>query len=178
MSVQTTYNDSPPIGFHGMLADNGTPRDVKPMINADTVSIAFGRAVIYKSGGNAQDARLPSAQADKVVGIVLHSNAYSRAWTDSNGTFGDLDSVGLRPGVMMNVLRRGRIMVYSEDGVTKGDRLWVRAISAEDGTEFYGGLNNAADASKMIDCTGQGQWQQTAAAGELSILDCDFMQEA
>lgn len=177
MSVQTSYNDAPAIGFAGMLADDG-PHDIMAMINQDTASIAFGRGVIFKSGGNDQDVKLPlTSQADKVVGIVVHSNAYSRSWTDVNGTFGQVDSVGLRPGVMMNVLRKGRILVVCEDGCTKGDRLYVRAVSAEDGTEFYGGLNNASDSTDMIDCTGQGQWLTTTAAGQLAVLEVDFQSE-
>lgn len=174
MSVQTSYNDAPPIGFNGMLADEG-PHGIMAMINQDTASIAFGRGVIFKSGGNDQDAKLPlTSQTDKVAGIVVHSNAYSRSWTDVNGTFGQVDAVGLRPGVMMNVIRQGRVLVVCESGCTKGDRLFVRAVSAEDGTEFYGGLNNAAVASKMIDCQGQGQWLTTAAAGQLAVLEVDF----
>jgi len=176
MSVQTTYSDAPARGFEGMIV--GKDFDVMPMINAAaSASIAFGRAVIFKSGGNAQDADLPSAETDKVAGIVVHSNAYSRAYTDSNGTFGDLDSTGLRPGVMMNVLRKGVVLVICEDGCTKGDRLWVRAVGSTP-PEYLGGLNNADDSTDMIDCTGQGQWLETKAAGELAMLEVDFMQEA
>lgn len=176
MSVQTTYSDAPVRGFEGMV--DGGPHDIMPMINAAaSASIGFGRAVIFKSGGNAQDADLPSSETDKVAGIVVFSQAYSRAYTDSNGTFGDLDSTGLRPGVMMNVLRKGRILVVCEDGCTKGDRLWVRAVAGA-APEYLGGLNNADDGTDMIDCTGQGQWLETKAAGELCWLEVDFMAEA
>jgi hypothetical protein len=177
MSVQTTFSRDPAIGYAGMLDSNVT-HDILTMVNAEaSASIAFGRAVKFKDTVTTdKDAVLPKAQADKLIGIVVHSHNYAAAWTDvtSNTTYGELDSVGIKPTGMLNVLRRGRILVVCEDGCEAGDKLYVRVVSAEDGTEFYGGLNNAADASDMIDATASGTWLTSCAAGGLAWLDVNF----
>lgn len=179
---QNTYPVDPPIGFNGQIVGPIEQCDIFTLKNVEvSASIAFGRAVVFKTASPASnlDALLPAAQADLVAGIVFHQHGYMPAFqtTDIDGNVvvnGEMDAVGLVPGTLMGVLRKGKILVVCEDGCAVGDRLFVRAISGAP-PEFLGGLNNAADASDMIDCTKQAQWLTSATAGGLAILSVDFL---
>lgn len=165
MAVQTSYGTSMTAAIEGALADNG-PHDVVTRYNEEaSAKIPFGRGV--KFGANDNGALLPAAETDKVVGIVLHTDQYT------TGSDGELTSTGLIPDAMMSVLRKGRVWVTAEDGCAPGDRLWVRCTAGGAG-EVVGGLNNADEGTETIDCTAQGVWLTTAAAGELAILEVDF----
>lgn len=175
LALQTTYSTAPAIGFEGML--EGTyPAMIVTAKNAEaSASIGFGRAVVRKAVPTSDlDAVLPSAETDKPFGIVVHSHNYTRTWIDADGnTLGDLDTTGLKPGVLLSLLRKGRILVKCEDGCVPGDKLWIRAVAAGD-PEFLGGLNSADDSTDMIDATAMGEWQSTATAGGLAWLEVDF----
>jgi len=125
------------------------------------------------------DVLIPSTQADLVAGILIYENDYIPTFdtVDINGavvTAGQLKvGVGLIPGTLMSTIRRGKIRVICESAVKPGDRLFVRALVGT-GLQIVGGLGNAADASKMIDCTKQGVWLSSAAAGGIAVLSVDF----
>lgn len=166
--VQTTYNISMTKAIEGALADNG-PHDIRAFYNAEaSASIAFGRAVKFGSADRA--ALLPTAETDKIQGITIHvSNVYTVGFDGAQ-----LDAVGMRPGVVMSVLRKGRIWARARKAATRGDRLWVRAVSSDTGLETRGGLENADDSTDTIDCTAQGVWLESVAEGELGVLEVDF----
>ena len=85
----------------------------------------------------------------------------------------DTATTGVKVGGMLNVLRKGRIWVVSEDGNNIGDRVWVRAVAAGD-PEFLGGIVNADDGTDTVDCTNQGVFLTSASAGGLAIVEVDF----
>lgn len=177
MDVQTTFSDAPAAGYAGML-DSNVDHDIITMKNAEaSAEMAFGRGVVFKTTAPTSDkeAYLPSAETDTPIGIVVHSHNYAPAWTDvaSGTTYGGLGSTGVKPGEMINVLRKGRILVVCEDGCKPGDKLWIRAVAAGD-PEFLGGLNNADDGTDMIDATSKGTWLTSASAGGLAWLDVNF----
>ena len=175
MTLQSTYLTVPAIGYVGMLEGYG--HDIATMLNADSVSIPFGAAVALKpSPTTDKDAYLPATSSDNVFGIVAHSHAYGRTWTDADSTVhGELDGTGLVVGDMMNIVRRGKILVTPMQTVAVGDRLYV---SYAVGTPFTakGQLGNASVGSTTIDCTTRGEWL-TAATGTtgLAWLDCTFV---
>jgi len=180
MALQTDYPTTTPAAFNGSLVGSIEDHDIAPFINQDTVSIGFGRGVAFKTSSPATDldVLLPATQSDLVAGIVIHFDQYPRAFTttDITGasvTIGQLDGTGLRPGTMMAVLRRGMINVICDSGCAVGDRLFVRSTTASGGA--VGGLGNAADSTNMIDCTKQGQWMSSAAAGAVAQLWVDFV---
>lgn len=168
MAIQTTYTNKPVLGIEGQLADGGE-HDIMPMYNSEaSAEIGFGRAVKFGStSGTDQDALLPTAETDIIAGIVVFDHSHS------SSAGGDLGTVGIRPQGMLNVLRKGRILVKCEDGCTPGQRLWVRAVGSTP-PEYLGGLNSADDSTDMIDCTNQGVWLTTAAAEGLAVLEVDF----
>lgn len=169
MSVQTTYSDARAKGVQGQLLSDPAQSSIYSRFNAEaSAEIAMGRAV--KFGATDDAVLLPAAETDKIFGIVLHTDRYD------NGPNGELGTTGLKPKAMMDVLRRGRVLVVCEDGCAPGDRLWVRAVAGGD-PEFLGGLNNADDSTDMVDCTKQGVWMTTATAGGLAELEVDFTNE-
>jgi hypothetical protein len=169
MAVQTSYGTTMPAAFSGQLADNSANECIA-MYNGAAAEIAFGRAV--KFGAADYEAILPSAETDKIVGIVVHSHAYTKGFTGA-----ELGSTGVVENGNLTVLRKGRIWVIAEDAVTRGDRLWVRAVAGGD-PEFLGGLLNADDSTDTIDCTNQGVWLTSASAGGLALLEVDFTGDA
>ncbi len=177
MSVQTTYSTAPVIGYAGTL-DTKNPFQVLTMKNVEaSASIPFGYAVCPDLTSPASDlsALLPALETDTVFGIVVKSDSYERVWTDDLGNvYGQLDSTGLKPGALLNVLRKGRILVVAEDTVAVGDRLWVRCTTGGAG-EIIGGLTNADEGTETIDCTKQGVWMSSATAGNLAWLEVDFI---
>lgn len=172
MSVQTTYGVRQTAALEGALADSGA-HDACARYNAEaSAAISFGKAV--KFGATDTAALLPSAETDKIMGIVLRHDAYSTGADGDLKTDGTAWTNGLRPGAMMTVLRKGRVWAVAGTAVTPGDRLWVRAVSAQSGFEFLGGCEDADDSTDTIDCTAQGVWLTTAAQGALAILEVDF----
>lgn len=172
MATQTSYGATMTKAIEGALADNG-PHEVDPYYNQEaSAAIAFGRAV--KRGTVDGAAKLPSAETDVIVGIVLHADAYGTGADGELKQDGTAWTNGLRPGAVMSVLTKGTIWAIPRTAVTPGDRLWVRAVSAESGVEFLGGLEDADDSTDTIDCTKQGEWLDTAAAGSLARLRVDF----
>lgn len=174
MSVQTTYGTTMTVAVPGQLSDNGAI-DVMPMYNGEaSAEIAFGRAVIFGSTTAAlhNKALLPSAETDLVAGLVIFTHAYTRGTSTS-----DLGDTGVRPGGALSVLRKGRMWVTAgSDVVANASRLWVRAVAGAP-PEFLGGLEDADDATDMIDCTAQGVFRTTGLQGTLVEIEVDFSRE-
>lgn len=175
MANQTTYDILPAIGFSGMQAVPDR-NDYLALKNVEaSASIPFGVAVKLKTSSpdSDLDALLPAAETDVIVGIVAFSQTYDRAWIDADGvTHGDLDATGLRPGSIMQVATRGRLLVQCDTGCKPGDHLWVRAVAGAG--ERLGACENADDSTDMIDCTNVGLWLTTAVADGLAWLQFDF----
>ncbi len=162
MTVQTTYTQELARGISGQLADSG-PHKIDSYVNEDAAEVRFGAAVAQ---GAADDgAILPADPADEIVGLVVHSHAFHKSE--------DLGDTGLKTGVCMSILRKGRILVTCRSGCAAGDRLFVRQDASGGGTEFLGAPENAEDVDG-IDNTNQGRWMTSAAAGELAELEVDF----
>lgn len=175
MAFQTSVSVGPALGYAGQL-DVLANHHIVSARNDDSVSIPFGKAVVWDPSTPATDlsATLPAAESNAVMGIVIFSQRFARAWTDSAGVVhGDLDATGLVPGTMMSVLRQGRILVVAASDVVAGvSKLWVRAVAGLG--ETLGALEDADDSTDMIDCTAQGTWMTTAAAGSLAWLEVNF----
>ncbi len=174
MPVQTSVSDRPEAAYAGLLV--GTQHQIIGMKNAESsASIPFGFGVVFKAAGTTdQDAILPTAETDLFMGVVCHSHVYDRTYTLADGsTGGELTSTGLKPGAMMNVVRKGMLWVVAEDACTPGQKLWVRCTAGGAG-EVVGGLVNADEGTETIDATAVGTWMTTAAAGGLAILSLDL----
>lgn len=162
--AQTSYPTAPAAGYAGMLYDT-SDKLVVSMVNSEaSAAMLFGQAVCFGASDGA--ALSPDAIAsDVIVGIVMHAHNYSAEQLND-------DRNGVLPEEMINVVRKGRMLVVCEDGCSPGDRLHVRCVVA--GAETEGALLAAADGTDTIDCTTQGVWMSTAAAGGLAVLEFDF----
>jgi hypothetical protein len=171
--LQTTFNDIQTPAFIGSLS--GKPQDCDPMINADVVSMPFGTPVAYKPSPTTDlDGYIPAASTDRIAGILFRSDAYSRAWTDENGSHGELDGTGVTAGSVMQVARKGKIYVTCVTGCTPGDRVFISYAVGGPYTA-KGQYGNATQASTTLDDHDQGQWVSTAAAGQGAWLEFDFV---
>lgn len=174
--VQTTYLDQIPLPYAGLAGDCADDSIVGAFNTEGSAEIPFGFAVArdntapYDTLGNG--AKLPSAASGAgsvLLGIVRHSHAFS------NSPNGDLGTTGLKPGVMMDVMRVGRIWAICEDGCTPGDRLFVRHTVAGTGK---GSLRSTdAGGATCLDATTKGEWQTKAAALGVAMIDVDFVNE-
>lgn len=175
MAFQTSVATSYTRGYAGMV-DSGAPHYFVTGRNDDSVSIPFGKAVVWDPSSPLTDisVTLPANQADAVMGIVIHSNKYQVAWTDKDGNVhGELDGTGLVPSTIMTVLRKGRILVTAASDVVAGtSKLYVRRTAGVG--ETLGALEGAADSTDMIDCSTKGTWMETVTAGNLAWLEVDF----
>lgn len=173
MSLQSSVTARPAKGYEGML-DVAFPNNaVVTAVNADTVSIPFGKGVAFKASAPPTElsVTLPTAQADNIMGISVFRHGYSRAWTDAAGVVhGELDATGLVPGCSFGVARAGRMLVTAGSNVTAGvSRLYIRRAG---GT--LGALEGASDSTNMVDCTNAGVWMSTVTAGNLAWLEFNF----
>lgn len=163
MPVQTSYPTTMPVAIEGALADY-SHNEVVTRYNAEaSTNINFGRGVAFGSSDNA--AILPATESSVLQGIVIHAHSY----TTSENT-----STGLVPGTILNVLWRGRVWLrnYGAGAVTRGTRLWCRAVAG--GGETKGGFESADDSTDMINATPQVVALTSATTGELFIAEVDF----
>lgn len=176
MSIQTSVTAAPLVGYAGML-DTAFPHAIATARNSEaSAAIPFGKAVVWDPSTPAtdRDVTLPTTENDSVMGIAVFSHNFSKSWTDSSGSVhGELNSVGLLPGTIFGVLRKGRIMVVAATATVAGvSKLWIRAVAGSG--ETLGALEDADDSTDMIDATTKGTWMSTAAIGDLAWLEVDF----
>ncbi len=180
MSVQTSYATAPDRAFAGMLADD-SENDIMTMKNADVVSMPFGIGVSFKTSSptSERDSILPTASAEKLAGIVVHSHDYERTFTLPDGTVaGELDGTGLVAGAEMAVLVRGTIWVQVMQTVAVGDRPWINVtVGAGSAYTAQGQFGNAQDTTGSglaLDITKLGRYTSAASAGGFAKLQIDF----
>lgn len=161
---QTSYLSAQPVAYPGMKGD-AVPDTVETRINAESsAEIPFG--VFVASGGSVGDPGciLPAAATLKLVlGVVLHSHAYSK------GTSGELGTTGLKPKTAMNILVKGRVWVLSETTAAVGDPVFVRYASGAGGTQL-GAVRNAAVSSETIDLTSKGRYVTSCTVSSAPVL--------
>jgi len=164
MPVQTTFSTTRTASREGTLDGTGS-YSVEPLRNDEaSAEIAFGVAVKQGSATDERSAKLLTAiTGEKVAGIVLYRDEYDTT---------QLGTTGILPTYEVNVVRQGRMKVICEDGCSIGDPLHVRAVAA--GAELAGACLAASDGTDTIDCSANGQWRTSAAAGEIAVLEFDF----
>lgn len=165
--VQTSYSNALTPAFAGMRAAYRLAPVIVSGMNNDSVSMPFGWGVARDttlSGAPDMGAKMPGATTDKFFGITLHSHSYSR------GPVVEIDNVGVVPGVMLSILREGRVWAVAELGCTPGDRLYVRCTAAGAGKGSL--LNADPGGGVVLATTGKiGEWQTSAAATALAIVE-------
>lgn len=167
-AIQTSFSQSMTASFAGMLADGyPDPLIIPGRNNESSAAIAFGLMVKWERSTDDDGVKILTANSEKVAGVVVYSPSYAK---DINGV-GDLNSTGLKPGSIMNVLRKGRVWVYAGTSVLPGDPLYVRVANAGS-NQLIGGAENAADSTNTIAL--KGTFLRTAAAGALTVVEFDM----
>lgn len=163
---QTTVLLTLAAAFAGMMADTCDASRVTGVQTEASAEIPFG--VMLAKGTGDVDCILPAASGAKLVGVLQHSHSYDP------GPHGELGTTGLKPGAVLNVLRRGRIYVLVETNVAAMDRAFVRYAAGAGGTQL-GAFRNAAVSSETIDLGGRAQFLTSALAGGVAVLEVDML---
>jgi hypothetical protein len=172
-TMQTTYSATGQGRVSaGWPADNG-PKDYLSRYNGNaSAEIPFGIGVIFGSADQA--VKTPGAVTDKIVGIAMGSMNYQPGGVTGQFTLGSTGIVALAD---VNVCRKGRVYLLSEENVVPGDRLHCRAVSGSGGT-VLGKFRKSRVASETIDCTNQIVVLETATAGNPFAAEVDFTSQS
>lgn len=159
--MQTVYLDYMKAGFPGMKADSSDVDDVRTHASGEAATeIPFG-VVVAKKAATDVGVVLPTALADVLLGVVVHSHDYAKGY--------ELGSVGLKPQASLSVMNKGKIYVTVEDAVVAGNRAFSRYAGAGQKGAFRG----AAVANETVELKGC-RYLTSAAAGGLAVLEVDF----
>lgn len=134
--AQTTYPLAQARGFPGMAASLRDDEYIS-RVNTDTEEIPFG-VMVQQDGSNEAGALLLTATNNVLLGFAQHAHAY-----EVYGTSG-----GIAPGVAVSVKTEGDIFVVTEENVTKGDPVYVRAVAGEG--EVAGACRKSTDSTDCI----------------------------
>jgi len=161
----TSYPTAPAVGFQGQIADEA-PRYVRKARNKEAAPIPFGLAV--KKGTNEDEAILPTAGTDKVVGIAAHTHAMNTI-----GSTGWSADAGIPADEVFDLLRKGVVWVKVEQAVVQGDLAFVRFAAGAGGTQ-KGAFRKDADTATAMLVKGA-VFLTGAAAGGLAQLEFDAL---
>lgn len=152
MSGQTAVNAAgQPQAVAGQVSQAMEGMDIVSRFNAETVTcLAFGTGV--KNGTNDHECKILTANSETVQGVVKWGNNHTP------GATGDVDQTatppGLKPAAGFGLVRKGRVWVAVDAGVTSiaanVDRAYCRCAS-NGGNTKVGYFSNASDSSYSID---------------------------
>ena len=154
MSGQTSIAQAgQPQAVAGQVSQAMEGMDIVSRFNAETVTcLAFGTGV--KNGTNDHECKILTANSETVQGVVKWGKNHTP------GATGDVDQTatppGLKPNAGIELMRKGRIWVAVDTGVTSiaanVDRAYCRCASNGSNTKI-GYWSNASDTTYSIDCT-------------------------
>lgn len=149
------------VGYAGMFAD-AAENTVESKVNAEaSLPIAFGWGV--RQGTLDRECLKITADTHKIIGVIAHSHVYAKG-----GNLPQLDTVGVLPKNVLNVVRRGRLWVVVGEAVDPGARAFYQ-IS----TQRWRGTTVMGDA---ISAVTQAQFRTgQATVGGLAVLEFDFL---
>lgn len=123
MSAQTTYNQSPAIGFQGMIAENFTsPKQIDSGL-VETAAIGLGHAV---SKGTADNQYVKAVANGVVAGVAIYVSGSEQA-ADGSITFAVKSQ--------LPVMKKGRFMAIANDAIAKGT-----AVAFDPATNKWGAV--------------------------------------
>jgi hypothetical protein len=150
--AQTNYDNSPGLGFPGMLVDTGAKDAVSRVAGAD---IPFGRFVMNAAN---KTVTLVATDLSDLAGVALHQHKTP-------------DSAGVaqyEAGEVVDVLKRGRVWVWCEQAVSTTDPVFIRVTAGSAG-ELVGQVRKDADTDQAVLETRAAFDSNTTGAGLVSL---------
>lgn len=172
MAIQTTYPANFSLGQEGQLADGGTDRHTRTLVeDTGALDYFFGRAV--ERGTEDNTFILPAGTAANFVGITHKTHAVEIGQLPVGASLEGIPST--QPA---NVLRRGRVIVLPETAVAPGDAVFYRFQNTgadPEGNGRFRADNDAASGDVVELAAGSGvAWVTSANAGEPAILELNL----
>lgn len=166
MSILDNYPIRPVAGWPGLVLRNEIEEQA---VNAEaSAEIAFGKAVILDTVDTRNGVKLPTANNQVIRGIAYRMHDL--------GTPEEYGTTGVKPGIPLRILRKGRILLTAEVAVTvRGTRGFVQAIANSPRT--VGTVQPSADSTNTIDTTVCISIETLGAAGDLVEVEVDFTRE-
>lgn len=135
--------------FPGMLVDLQNKQATSHVQGEASAEIPFGAGVILGTAstvaGTPDPAKLPVDANSRLIGVAMHSHAYQAEV--------QLGTTGMKPTVMVSVLRKGRIYVLWEGtAIAKGANVYCRHTAGVG--EQKGSFRHDADGSDAFLCRG------------------------
>lgn len=154
------------LGIPGQLSDfhSASNGGVDTAINTDVVDFAFGIFVVRDTANEPRGAKLPTAAANTLKGIVTHGHSYERKT--------ELFSDGLTPGTVFGVLVKGRCFITTTEAVVPTDHVRVQMVA--EGGHPVGTVRKTASAGKTIDITPLARWIKGAGAAATAEIEVDL----
>lgn len=146
--MNTSYAEQD-AAFAGMLADTGRLTDRAPYVQGEaTAEIGFGYGVAEGTAapqaGGLNGAILPVDANSVFAGVLQHAYDY-----DSRT---ELGTTGIKPGAALNVLKKGRVWVYTEGTIAKGATLfWRHTVGTDADLNRVGRFRADLDTNKAIE---------------------------
>jgi hypothetical protein len=164
---QTAYLNEPTVPGVGVLADNGD-NDVVSRYSAAV--IPFGRFLSYNAAEG--KVKLPAAAGDldavDLEGVAVATQAIEDQPVNTLGV-ADADVPAYPNTMAINVLKRGRIWVYSEQAVTPLLAVFVRHTAS--GDDKPGNFRVDIDTANAVDISAKARWVSVTTAAGMALLD-------
>ena len=153
--VQTAYQATLDAAFEGQKTDLGMVDIISKL--AEGGDIDFGRAVVR--GTDDGSAILPSVTGEDFLGVTEYTTAWAANASDIHL---------YQQYREMNIVRVGRIWVWTEQAVVPGDPAFFRYAAGAGGT-VIGRFRKDVDTASA-DAIPGATFESTAGAGSLAIL--------
>lgn len=159
---QTSYSRIQPIGFPGMKSSSVDDTVTTGVSEETTAELPFG--IFASLGVNQDGVKLPLNATDPIMGVTTFSHAAHISYVGANS--------GVVPKAPVDLMRKGRVYVTSEDAVTPASKVFMR-YGTSGARIQQGAVRGTADANcvELYGCSFVG----SCAAGGLVELEVDFL---
>lgn len=174
MSQTTVPANAMAVAVAGQLYQADFPSVIDSGFNEEaSAPMAFGLIVARGTVADGYIQPAGATDAAKANGVLMHSHAYARS-TDGTNATGDLISTGVLPKGKLNVVRKGRMYVTTEQDLAVGDTTLRVRHTAGAGGSSIGAIRKDAVANETLSLGRAAQVIVAASAGGLAVIEFDF----
>ena len=171
MPIQTTYNFTHDALQKGMIQDF-LPTERITAFSDEVINFGFG--VVYDSAvgnENRPKVAIPSSTGFTFLGVACHTHKQNTGGDDTLGTLTTTEEAEYAIGDDITVLKKGRIVVYSEQAVDLDDDVYLRHTTTT--TENPGDFRTDADTDKADQIT-QARWVSKTSGAGLAVIEINI----